>query len=160
MSPTRIHHIRQQGYFELSDRQIRLLAWGNRTSFIMSTLVLAAGVGLSSIEILALLLICNILGFILPIHPFDWLYNKVLAKRWRRPALPNRSEQIKFAFMLTSIWLLTTIYLFYSEFTLAGYIMGGTLTLNSLLLSAFDLSLSAGIYNYIFLRNQKPFHTK
>ena len=53
MSPTRIHHIRQQGYFELSDRQIRLLAWGNRTSFIMSTLVLAAGVGLSSIEILA-----------------------------------------------------------------------------------------------------------
>lgn len=151
LSKTRINRIREQGYVKQTDAEISSLAWGNRFAYILCTLLLGLGITFANIPLLGAMLVVAIGGFILPYHPFDYIYNRLLAKPPHLPKLPRRSEQLKFACLLASIWIATDIYLFSSGFIMAGYILGSSLFVVAFTVSFFDFCLPSVIYNSLFL---------
>ena len=151
ISQTRIDRVREQGYFLMSDQQISDIAFGNRFAYILCTSILAVGVVSANIPVLIAMLIIASLGFILPYHPFDYIYNHFLAKRLGKPVLPKRSDQLKFACTLATIFIMTSIYMFHQGFMLLGYIVGGLLVAVATTVSTADLCIPSIIYNAIFL---------
>jgi hypothetical protein len=151
LSSRRINRIREQGYFQMSDQHISDLAFGNRFALIVCTSLVTIGVVMANIPILSVMLVVATLGFILPYHPFDYIYNHILAGRMGKPKLPKRSDQLKFACTLATIFILTVIYMFSQGFILLGYIAGGILLSIAITVSSTDFCLPSFIYNRIFL---------
>lgn len=155
LSEKRIHRVRQQGYFLMTDKQISAIAFGNRFAFILCTSILSVGVILANIPILSVMLVVAALGFILPYHPFDYIYNYLLARPMGKPRLPKRSDQLKFACTLATIFILTTMYMFHQGFITLGYITGGILLAVAFTVSTTDLCIPSLIYNALFLEKKK-----
>lgn len=151
LSKKRINRIREQGYFRMSDQQISDLAFGNRFALIVCTSLVTTGIALANIPLLSIMLIVAILGFILPYHPFDYIYNHFLAQRMDKPMLPKRSDQLKFACTLATIFIATIIYTFSHGFILLGYIVGAIMFSIAFTVSTTDFCLPSFIYNRIFL---------
>jgi hypothetical protein len=150
LSIKRLHGLRTQGYCNYSDSKLSELAFGNRFAYSACSLILLIGIGLSNIPILSTMLVISIFGVILPNHPFDYIYNNLLANLLNKPLLPPRSKQLKFACSLSAVWLAATIYLFYTGRTVAGYLVGGLQFLVALLVSTMDICIPSIIYNYLF----------
>ena len=150
LSRKRIQRLRAQGYRSQSEAELNRLAWGNRFAYIICTVLASFAVGFAYLPLLIGLFCITILGVALPNHPFDYIYNYLLANPLHKPKLPPRSDQLKFACYLASIMLLITIYLFFAGFTLAGYLVGGTLVAIAATVAITDYCLPSAIYNALF----------
>lgn len=150
LSSSRIKFIKAQGYCGLSNEKVSDLAFGNRFAYILCTSILAVGVATAHIPTLMAMTVVAFFGIILPYHPFDYIYNHVLRNMLNKSELPKRSKQLKFACTIATLWLVATIYLFYAGFVVAGYVVGGLLTLVAFIVSATDFCIPSTIYNFIF----------
>ncbi len=150
ISKRRLYRLREQGYREMSDNDLSALAFGNRFAYIVCSILLITGVVAAGLPILAAMFVVAVFGVILPNHPFDYIYNYLLASILKKPKLKKRSKQLKFACTIATVWIGITIYLFSSENYVAGYIMGGLLSSVAMLVSVFDICIPSMIYNYIF----------
>ena len=155
LSETRIHWIREQGYLSQTDEEIRKLAFGNRFAYRLCTSLLIIGVAFGNIPLLSIMMVVAFLGFALPNHPFDYIYNHLLSKRLNKPQVPSRSKQLKFACSIATLWVAGTIFLFYSGLPTWGYIAGSSLIIVALLVSTIDFCIPSKIYNALFLRSPK-----
>ena len=160
LSPKRINYVREQGYVSQCDEEIRQLAFGNRFAYRLCVTLLIPGVLFANIPTLSVMLLVAILGVALPNHPFDYIYNGLLSKRMGKPKLPKRSKQLKFACSLATAFIGATIILFYHNFMLSGYIVGGSLIAVASLVSTIDVCIPSKIYNAIFSVQLKPAHSK
>lgn len=111
---------------------------------------LLIGVITANIPVLSAMLVVSIFGVILPDHPFDYIYNILLSKPLNKPKLPTRSKQLKFACIVSTIWLATTIYLYYTNLAIAGYVSGGVLFSIAFLVSTTDFCIPSLVYNFLF----------
>lgn len=150
VSPNRIHRLKVQGYCNFKDDELSRLAFGNRFAYILCSTLLLIGIITSNILLLSLMFFIAIFGIILPYHPFDYIYNGLISKLMNKPKLPPRSKQLKFACIIATFGIASTIYLFYAGLTLAGYIVGGSLYLVAFLVSTTDICIPSIIYNFIF----------
>lgn len=150
ISQSRIKCIREQGYFKLSDAEISKLAFGNRFAYILCSSIVIVGVILASVPVLSAMLLVAFLGVVLPYHPFDYIYNHLLRSSLNKPKLPPRSKQLKFACAIATIFLAITVYLFYSGYLTAGYIVGALLIFSAVLVSYMDVCIPSMLYNYMF----------
>lgn len=150
LSATRISRIREQGYFNYSDGEIIDLAWGNRFAYILCTSILIFAIGTANITLLTIMTIIAFGGFALPNHPFDYIYNYGIRGIIKKPKLPRRSKQLKFACGTATLWLAAIIYLFSSGNTLAAYILGVVFVSIATLVSTIDLCIPSIVYNAIF----------
>ena len=155
LSETRISRIREQGYVCHTDAEIKDLAFGNRFAYRLCTTMLIFGVAFANIPLLSVMMVIAFFGVILPNHPFDYIYNLVLSKRMNKPKLPPRSNQLKFACSIATLWIGGTIYMFYSGLTNWGFILGASLIVVATLVGTIDFCIPSKIYNAIFLRNAK-----
>ena len=155
LSPKCIHRIREQGYQNYSDKEIRALAYGNRFAYRLCVFLLIIGIVFNSIPILSLMFVVAFMGVVLPNHPFDYIYNHVLSKRMDKPSLPPRSNQLKFACSLATLFIGTIIYLMYNNFMTAAHIVGGILISIAMLVSTIDLCIPSKIYNAIFKKTTR-----
>ena len=150
LSATRINFMKAQGYCNLSDSEISELAFGNRFAYIVCGSIVAVAVATAHVPTLIAMTVVAFFGIILPYHPFDYIYNHVLRGMLNKPRLPPRSKQLKFTCVIATLWLLTTIYLFYSGLTNAGYALGGLLVAVAFTVSVTDFCIPSMIYNFIF----------
>jgi len=150
ISAARIRRLRVQGYCNIKDEELSKLAFGNRFAFILCSTVLLIGIITSNIPLLSVMLLIAVLGILLPYHPFDYVYNGLLTNLLDKPKLPPRSKQLKFACIIATLWISSTIYLFYAGFTVAGYIAGGLLFFVAFLVSTTDICIPSIIYNFLF----------
>lgn len=150
ISPARIKRLKAQGYLNCSDSDISELSLGNKFAYILCSFILLIGIITANIPILSAMMTIAFFGIVLPYHPFDYLYNYSLADMIGKPKLPPRSKQLKFACTIATTGIAITIYLFYSGFTTAGYILGGSLFSVALLVSTTDICIPSIIYNFIF----------
>jgi hypothetical protein len=150
ISSRRLYSIRTQGYCNYSDSDLSELAFGNRFAYYLCSFFLLIGIISANIPILGTMMIVSIFGIILPNHPFDYIYNILLSKPLNKPKLPRRSKQLKFACIVSAIWLATTIYLFYSGLAIAGYVSGGVLFSIAILVSTTDFCIPSLVYNFLF----------
>lgn len=158
ISKKRIERIREQGYQAYTDEQISDWSFGNRFAYILCTSILTVGVITANLSILSAMLGVAFFGFVLPRHPFDYIYNNVLAERMHKPLLPKRSEQLKFACFCATIMIATVIYLFYNDFMTAGWIVGSVMLSVSTLVSTMDYCIPSMVYNrFIIGKRPNPF---
>lgn len=111
---------------------------------------MAFGVFFQSISILAIAAIIAFAGAFPPYHPFDYLYNYGVRHLLGKPKIPPRTKQGRFACGIASVWLATTIYLFYNDYAVAGNILAITLFSVGALVSTTDICIPSIIYNSIF----------
>ena len=149
-SPTRLSRLRAQGYCNYSDEDLSDLAFGNRFALILCSTIVAIGVITASIPTLAAMMVIALFGVILPYHPFDYIYNYAIRNFVNKPELPPRSRQATFACGIATIWLAATICLFYTNYSITGYISGGLLFSVAFLVSTTDYCIPSLIYNFLF----------
>jgi len=150
LSTTRINFLKAQGYCNLSDSEISDLAFGNRFAYIVCASIVAVAVATAHVPTLIAMTVVAFFGIVLPYHPFDYIYNHVLRGLLNKPKLPPRSKQLKFTCVIATLWLIATTYLFYSGFTIAGYVLGGLLVTVAFIVSTTDFCIPSMIYNFIF----------
>ncbi|MCH7514491.1 MAG: DUF4395 family protein [Bacteroidetes bacterium] len=150
LSSRRLYSIRTQGYCDYSDANLSELAFGNRFAYYLCSFFLLIGVISANIPVLSAMMVVSIFGIMLPNHPFDYIYNNLLSKPMKKAKLPRRSKQLKFACIVSTIWLAATIYLFYTNLAIAGYVSGGVLFSIAFLVSTTDFCIPSLVYNFLF----------
>lgn len=149
ISENRLFRIREQGYCNMTDEQIDGLAFGNRFAYILCSTILLVGVITTHIPTLSAMLAVAFFGVILPYHPFDYLYNHVVRHILKKPKLPKRSKQLKFACALATLFIAGIIYTFSYGMILAGNIIGYSLLAVAFAVSYLDLCIPSIVYNYM-----------
>ena len=150
LSPNRISRVKAQGYQNYTDQDIADLAFGNRFAYQLCVSVLFVGVLLCNTIILGTMMTIAFLAVILPNHPFDYIYNYLLANRMNKPKLPPRSRQLKFTCTIATLWIGATICFAQTNMMIAASIMGYSLVGVALLVSITDYCIPSVIYNAIF----------
>jgi uncharacterized protein DUF4395 len=145
-----IKRLKIQGYCNLSENHLSELAFGNRLAFILCSVIVFIGVATANIPLLSAMGMIAFLGVVLPYHPFDYVYNHGLRIIMNKPKLPPRSSQIKFACTIATLWLASTITLFYMDYMITGYIVGGVLFSLAVTVSTTDICIPSLLYNFIF----------
>jgi len=147
ISKKRINRIRTQGYFNCNDYEISKLAFGNRFAYILCTCVIIIGLVFTSKTIIATMMLIAFLGIATSYHPFDHIYNYWLRHQLKKPKLPPRSNQLKFACSIATLFLASILFLFSNGYFLAGYIVGAVLLTSAITVSAFDFCGPSVLYN-------------
>ena len=86
-------------------------------------------------------------GVILPNHPFDYIYNYVLSHWMKKPQLPPRSVQLKFACTIATLWLGAIITLLSMHMETIAFGLAGVLAFVASLPSTIDYCIPSVIYN-------------
>ena len=150
VSAKRIERLKVQGFCNMTDAEVSAHAVGNRFATTVCFLILLVAVPLASVPILTAMMFIAFLGVIMPNHPFDYIYNNGVRQMLDKPKLPVRSKQFKFACSVATVWLAAVIFMFYAQYMVAGYVLGGLLASVVLLVSSTDICIPSMIYNFIF----------
>ena len=153
LSAARTKRIKAQGYQSYTNTEIAELAFGNRFAYIVCTSFLIPGILTANLTLLMSMAMVAFLSVILPHHLFDYLYNYGVRKILDKPQLPPRSQQLKFACAIASIWIIATSTLFLFDFYGAAYVLGAALAAIAVTVSTTDFCLPSLIYNALFKTN-------
>ena len=150
ISPAGRKNLETQGYIGYTDAELNDFKFGIRFAYYLCGSLVLIGLLSTNLQILAATMIIAFFGSLPPYHPFDYLYNYVIRQMFNKPKMPPRSNQGRFACGIATIWLGVTIYLFYSELNVWGYITGGILVSIATLVSTMDICIPSMIYNLLF----------
>ena len=150
VSPTTRKRLETQGYIGFTDAELNDFKFGIRFAYYLCGLLVVLGLALTRVEILAVSMLIAFLGTLPPVHPFDYLYNYAIRYFFKKPKLPPRTNQGRFACGLATVWLGGVIYLFYAGLHVLGYIAGGMLVSIAVLVSTMDICVPSMIYNFLF----------
>jgi len=149
LSQKRIKRLKVQGYCGISDSGLSELAFGNRFAYILCAIVVFFGVAMANVPLLSFMTVVAFFGIVLPNHPFDYIYNLFVRKLIRKPKLPPRSKQVKFACLIATLWLVLTMVLFFFKYRIGGYVLGGILFVLAFTVSVTDICIPSMCYNYL-----------
>jgi Domain of unknown function (DUF4395) len=150
LSPTTKKRLMVQGYNCYSDAELSQHQFGIRFAYYLCDSLVLIGLLLSNLWILAAAMFIAFLGWLLPRHPFDYLYNSVIRKMLDKPELPPRTKQVRFACGIATVWLAGTILLFHYGLFFLGYLLGGLLVAVATLVATTDICIPSMIYNALF----------
>lgn len=144
-----------QGYENYSDKELNDYKFGIRFAYAVCATFVALGLALGNIMLLIIAAVVAFIGMFPPYHPVDYLYNYVIRHLFGKPKLPPRTNQGRFACIIATVWLTVTIYFFYNNFFIAGYIFGVVLLSIATLVSTTDICIPSMIYNALFKGKNK-----
>ena len=150
MSATTRRRLEIQGFVDLDDRTLTEPGRWLRLPFALCTALAAAGTLLAAPILFWVLAPIAALAAIFPVHPFDLLYNHGLRHVTGTGPIPRRGAPSRFACGLGAVWLLGAGWAFQSGYMVAGYLLGGALTVVALLVSTTDICIPSIIYRSIF----------
>lgn len=114
-----------QGYEGLSDEELEEIALWTRFSPALCMTAAIIGTALASPWVLGALAVTAALGALLPMHPFDAIYNFGVRRVTGVRALPPNAAPRRFACAVGAVWLAAAVIAFASGATAAGYVLGG-----------------------------------
>ena len=141
-----------QGFCGLDDATLEEVGPWLRWSPVLCTLVMTVGVLLKSPLVLWGLAAIAFLGTLLPLHPFDLLYNYGARYLTGTRPLPHHGPQRRFACGIAAIWLVATGWAFQFGSVMLGYGLGVPLILVAALVSVTHFCIPSLIYNTLFRR--------
>ena len=156
ISPFCRTHLEIQGILGFSDEELRLHRAGFRFAYQLCFVITLLGTVFQSIPVLAVGAIAAFVAVFPPNHPFDYLYNLTVGRLMKRPKVPPRTNQGRFACAIATVWLSVTIYLFATGQAGAGTVMGLVLLIPAGLVGFFDVCLPSMLYNSVVYRQLKP----
>ena len=155
ISATCKRRLHVQGYQNYSDKELNEFKYGIRFAYGLCITLVAIGLITTSIPVLSFTAFVALAGVFLPNHPFDYLYNYGVRQLLNKPKLPPRTNQVKFACGIASVWLTIAIYFLYNDYLVAGNMFGTSLFAVGALVTTTDICIPSMIYNAIFLKKEK-----
>lgn len=150
ISPVTRRRLEIQGFVGLDHQTLAETAPWLRLALGLSSVVAGTGTVLASPAIFWVLVPIAVLAAVFPVHPFDVIYNYGLRYLTRTRPLPKRGAPSRFAGGVGAVWLVVTAVAFQSGAVIAGYVLGGMLTLVGLLVSTTDICIPSLIYRTMF----------
>jgi hypothetical protein len=152
LNPVLRSRLEAQGFCNLDDATLEEIGPWLRWSPVLCTLVMTAGVLLQSPWLLWGLAAIAFLGVLLPLHPFDLLYNHGMRHLTGTRSLPRHGPQRRFACGIASAWLLATGWAFHAGASTLGFALGVPLILVAALVSITNICIPSMIYNTLVRR--------
>ena len=121
------HRLEVQSFLGLTDEELKSIGPWIRFTPVLNLTFTVIATALSSIPLLAGLAILMAIGAILPVHPFDVLYNNLVRPVTRTQPLPKSGVRRRIVFAIGAVWLLLTACAFIFGMLVAGYIIGGVM---------------------------------
>lgn len=153
LSSTTKRRLKVQGYNCYSDKELNDYKYGIRFAYYLCDSLVILGLLLANLWILTTAMTIAFLGWLLPKHPFDYLYNYVIRHMINKPNIPPRTNQVRFACGIAAVWLSGTIFLFHLGLNIWGYLAGVLLASVATLVATTDICIPSMIYNALF-KNQ------
>ena len=116
--------IEAQGFTGLSDGEISELNYWFRLAPAICLTWTAVGVAIASPAVLFCLVPFALLGAVLPGHPFDLVYNRLIRHVINRREIPVYGRPRRFACLMASVMISITASVFYLGLPVVGYILG------------------------------------
>lgn len=154
LTPQTRNRLMVQGYCSYTDGELRAHRFGIRFAYVLCGTLVLLGLLLNYLPLLMAAAAIALLGVFPPRHPFDYLYNHLVRHLLRKPRLPPRTAQGRFACGIAAIWLSATVYLFLHHHAVAGYLFGAVLLCSAALVSTTDVCIPSMIYNRIWKRKR------
>jgi hypothetical protein len=114
-----------QGFLGLTDDELKAIGPWMRFTPVLNLSFTVIATALSSIPLLVGLAILMAAGAIMPIHPFDVLYNGLVRRITRTPPLPKSGVRRRIVFAVGASWLLLIAGAFLFGKSVVGYLLGG-----------------------------------
>lgn len=132
--------------------------YGIRFSYPLYILIVTLGILLVNSYILSLTALIALFGVLLPMHPFDYLYNYGVARLIRTKAIPGRGSEVQVSSGVALLFNLVVIASIVYKITLNYEVMAILYVLSSLFFIAIllikeDFSLYS-IFRLIFKRGK------
>ncbi len=128
---------------------IKLVPW-LRTTFVLCGTLVGVGTGLAFTPLLWAMVPIAALGGILPVHPFDLVYNYGLRHLTGTQPLPRNGAPTRFACGVAAVWLVATALAFEFGVAWLGYLLGGVLTSIAAVVSVTHFCIPSTIYQLLF----------
>ncbi|MBI4408646.1 MAG: DUF4395 family protein [Gemmatimonadetes bacterium] len=144
--------LEMQGFVCRDDPEFEKLTSWFRLTPALCTGVIVAGTGLASPAILLGLAPIAALGALLPVHPFDLLYNFGLRHVVGTGPLPRNGAPRRFACGVVALWLAATGYAFVAGAVALGYALGALLTLAAGTVAVSHFCVASWMYQGLFAR--------
>ena len=139
-----------QGFDSLNVEELASVAPWLRLAFALCALLGGLGTVLASPTILVVLSLIATIAAASPVHPFDLIYNYGIRHLTGTGPLPRRGAPTRFGCGMGAVLVLITAWAFAAGHQVAGYVLGGLLTLVVLLVSTTDICIPSLIYRSIF----------
>jgi len=114
-----------QGFLGLTDDELKAIGPWMRFTPVLNLTFTAIATALSSVPLLIALTILMAAGAVMPMHPFDALYNGLVRRITRTQPLPKSGVRRRIVFAVGAAWLLLTTGAFLFGKSAAGYVLGG-----------------------------------
>src|SRR6266498_3272686 len=154
ISPVCKRRLYIQGYQDYSDKELNDYKHGIRFAYALCTTLVGPGLIFSNITLLIIAAVIAFAGIFPPYHPFDYLYNYAVRHLFKKPKIPPRTNQGRFACGVAFVWLIITIWLFYNNHFIIGNILGAILLAVAILVSTMDICIPSMIYNSLFKKEK------
>lgn len=116
-----------QGFLGLTDGEIEKLNYWFRLAPAICLVWTTVGVAMASPAVLIALVPFAVLGAVLPVHPFDVIYNYGIRLVTGGPKIPRYGRPRRSACMMASLMISIMAAAFYFGFSAAGYVIGGVM---------------------------------
>lgn len=114
-----------QGFLGLTDDELRVIGPWMRFTPVLNLTFTVMATALSSVPLLVGLAILMAAGAMMPVHPFDALYNGLVRRITRTQPLPKSGVRRRIVFVVGAAWLLLIAGTFLSGMSGVGYVLGG-----------------------------------
>lgn len=144
--------VEAQGFRGLDDTALTEVGPWLRWSPAVCAVFMAAGTILASAAMLWTLATIALLGALMPMHPFDVIYNHAVRYLTGTRPLPHHGAQRRFACAVGAAWLAATGLAFHQGWPVLGYALGGALTVVATLAATTHFCIASFIYNAVLGR--------
>jgi hypothetical protein len=138
-----------QGFDSIDEEHLAEVAPWLRMAFALCATLAIVATALASTPLLLALAAIAFLAGILPVHPFDLIYNYGIRRLTGTRRLPKRGPPSRFACGVGAMWVIVTIAAFDSPYPIVGYVLGFTLAAVATLVATTDICLPSMIFRAV-----------
>jgi hypothetical protein len=151
ITPACRRRLQVQGYRNYSDEELMAHRFGIRFAYWICVTAASVGIVTASTSIILGVAVLALFASFPPYHPVDYLYNYGIRHLLKKPKLPRRTNQARFACGIATVWLVMTAYLFANNEPAIATTLGLSLVGVGLLVSTTDICIPSMLYNFLFI---------
>jgi hypothetical protein len=146
----RLSRLDVQGFDTVDEELLAEVGPWLRLAFGLCATLAIVGTALASTPLLLTLAAIAFLAGVLPVHPFDLIYNHGIRHLTGTRPLPKRGPPSRFACGVGALWLIVTVGAFDLSYPTVGYVLGFTLASVAILVTTMDICIPSMIFRAIF----------
>ena len=147
--------LRVQGYVSCPVKQLAGYRLGIRFAYGTCATIILLGLIFQNIYFYYTGLVLSLGGMFPPRHPVDYLYNGVIRYIFKKPAIPKRPAQSRFACSIAFVWIATALLCWHNDYYLISSAMEGALVMQAGIVTFTDICFPSMIYNFLIKKTNK-----